>query len=201
MAVPVRLDLLRGVNDCGSRLLAGLLRTLDERKLRLEALSRGLPEPVRLLEAASQRLDDRAERLANGLTQFLAVKRDRFRGLAERVGVAAVQSRVGQARDRLAAFPERLMGALLRAMEREQHRLESLAGRLESNRQALLNVLERGFVLVRDAGGKPVISAAAIPPGAALTLRFHDGLVAATAEGPRRRGSRGGKSEDQGSLF
>src|SRR5579863_9930566 len=89
MAVPVRIELLGQVRDVGSRLVTALLRLFDERRLRIEGLSRGLPEPRSLLETATQRLDDRAERLANGLSQFLSVKRDRFHALADRLGVSA----------------------------------------------------------------------------------------------------------------
>jgi len=44
-------------------------------------------------------------------------------------------------------------------------------------------VLERGYVLVRDAKGVVLTSARAVAPGADLTLEFHDGKVAARAIG------------------
>jgi exodeoxyribonuclease VII large subunit len=44
-------------------------------------------------------------------------------------------------------------------------------------------VLARGFALVRDAHGATVRAAAAVAPGADLTLEFADGRLAATAEG------------------
>jgi exodeoxyribonuclease VII large subunit len=44
-------------------------------------------------------------------------------------------------------------------------------------------VLERGFALVRTRAGEPVIAAAAVAPGAALTVAFHDGTVGVTADG------------------
>ena len=46
-------------------------------------------------------------------------------------------------------------------------------------------VLARGFALVRDAQGLAVHAAAAIGPGARLTLEFADGRVAATADAER----------------
>ena len=60
-------------------------------------------------------------------------------------------------------------------------RLESYAARLESI--SPLRVLERGYVLVRDAAGLPVTSAAAAVPGGSLHLEFHDGTVDARVEG------------------
>src|SRR5712692_12040115 len=85
IAVPVRLELLAQVGNAGGRLAGALVRLLDERHLRVVGLGRGLPAPGSLLEAAAQRLDDRAERLGNGLQQFLRVKRDRLSALGDRV--------------------------------------------------------------------------------------------------------------------
>ena len=65
-------------------------------------------------------------------------------------------------------------------------------------------VLERGFVLVRNAAGQPVLTAAAVAPGAALTLQFADAAITAVAAGrppgpaPKPSDAAGRK---QGSLF
>jgi exodeoxyribonuclease VII large subunit len=202
MAVPVRIELLGQVRDVSSRLTTAMLRLFDDRRLRIEGLGRGLPEPRSLLEMATQRLDDRAERLANSLSQFLSVKRDRFHALAARIGVPAIRHRVAQAHERLTALPDRLAHAMARTLERDHRHLDALSARLEGNLQALLSALARGFALVRDSSGKPVVSAEAIAPGAMVSLHFHDGIVAAKAEGPRRRARPGRPDEpDQGNLF
>ena len=44
-------------------------------------------------------------------------------------------------------------------------------------------VLARGFALVRDSGGNPLVRAAAVEPGSALSIEFADGRVGATADG------------------
>src|SRR5208282_4880445 len=71
MAVPVRRELQVGLLEQGRRIVAASVRMFDERRLRLAAAARGLPDPRSLLENAQQRLDDRAERLALGLVQLL----------------------------------------------------------------------------------------------------------------------------------
>jgi len=43
--------------------------------------------------------------------------------------------------------------------------------------------LARGFAVVRDRKRKPLLAAASVEQGAALTLEFHDGEVAAVAAG------------------
>src|SRR6185437_6194906 len=69
MAVPVRLDLIAETQALGARVATAMARRLAERKMHVEGLGRGLPDPVGLINAAQQRLDDRAERLALGLRQ------------------------------------------------------------------------------------------------------------------------------------
>ncbi len=64
MAVPVRLDLAARLHTLAGRLDGAILRGIDERRMRVEGLGRGLPDLSRLVDEATQRLDDRAERLA-----------------------------------------------------------------------------------------------------------------------------------------
>jgi exodeoxyribonuclease VII large subunit len=201
IAVPVRLELLAQVGNAGGRMAGAMVRLLDERRLRVVGLGRGLLAPGSLLEAAAQRLDDRAERLGNGLQQFLRVKRDRLSALADRVRPEALREQLRQAGERLAALPERMAHAVRRALEREQQRIHALEGRLESHRQAIRNVLARGYVLVWGPDGKVVVSADAIPPGARLGLQFHDGKAEVVAEGPRKRKPKPTSDSPQGELL
>ena len=60
-------------------------------------------------------------------------------------------------------------------------KLNSLAQLLES--YSYKGVLERGFVLVRDAAGAPVLSAEGLSPGDGIALTFqNDGQVAAMVD-------------------
>jgi exodeoxyribonuclease VII large subunit len=79
------------------------------------------------------------------------------------------------------------------------------------------SVLTRGFALVRDEQGLAMHAAAAIGPGARLTIEFADGRVAATADADQPAAAkvakpvagepksaapkRVAKPIDQGSLF
>lgn len=71
------------------------------------------------------------------------------------------------------------------------------------------SVLDRGFAVVFNADGKPVKQAASISEGDALSIRFRDGDVCATAghgpeipspKGAARKTSSSG-SGGQGTLF
>lgn len=223
MAVPVRLDLLREVKGLDARLAGGLARAMNERRLRLERAARAIPDLPGLLATARQRLDDRSARLDVALPGFVSARRLGLSRLAERL--PHPRERVAASRGALALLAQRLPAALA-ALAQRRHvalarvrlsdqplraalaqgrtRLESLSARLEgASYQA---VLGRGFALVTDAGGAAVTQAAAVPPGARLSLRFADGTVRATAEGGAREpgrepGRKPASKPDQGSLL
>ena len=95
--------------------------------------------------------------------------------------------------------------------------LARLAERLERIGQLLdslsyQKILARGFALVRDKAGDPVLAAASVQPGASLTIQFSDGAVPVTAEAggarkpstkPETAKAAASKAEPkkQGSLF
>jgi hypothetical protein len=108
-----------------------------------------------------------ARRLAQSVTQRL---RPELLGRRFEDGGQRVQDLF----HRLTATGDRTLGYA-------QQRLGSVSGLLES--YSYERVLERGFVLVRDAHGKPVTAAADAHSGERVALRFHDGEVAATVSG------------------
>jgi exodeoxyribonuclease VII large subunit len=226
MAVPVRAELLAEVMERGRRMVGAMNRLVAERRVQVEGLGRGLPQPQRLLEDKTQRLDGWAERLANARGPYLAACRDRLNALAAKLptpteqinargrNVERLYEELRRRLDRTMATVHRScdkIGAGLRRsllddlMRHERLRLESLTQLLES--YSYEGVLARGFALVRDSAGGPVIAAAAVAPGQELHLQFHDGEIAAVAEGtPRRRSPKppakpGTGKDDQGSLL
>jgi exodeoxyribonuclease VII large subunit len=115
-------------------------------------------------------------------------------GLRHRVAVLA------QAEGRVSA---RLHPAPVVAGQREARaRLEGFAARLDS--VSYMAVLERGFALVSDAAGHPLTRAAEVAKGAAVSIRFADGAVGATADGGEAAAARPSRPRSpvrQGSLL
>ena len=183
MAVPVRLDLVANVAAATHRLAQALARFMDDKFLRIEGLARGLPDPRSLLETALQRLDDRTERLRLGITALLRLRSHGVQALGRMLRRDMLEREVGRLRTTVANLAERLAPSVARLMQQREIALAGAAGRLSNWRQAQDKVLERGFVLVRDAKGAVLTSARAIAPGADLALEFHDGKVAARAIG------------------
>ena len=204
MAVPVRADLIAQVSEDEARLTGGMTRLLRGRSQEVTALGRGLPAPRRILETAMQRVDDWAERLGPGLVRMLQTKREAVANqghqlvkpdqyvdskrrqldtLVAQLSSAKAGSEAGIKRDLrdVGSFAGRLAQAQLRLRTTAAQQLESLAGLLES--YSYKGVLDRGFVLVRDAAGAPVLSAEALSPGDGIALTFRDdGQVGATVE-------------------
>ncbi|NNM57987.1 exodeoxyribonuclease VII large subunit, partial [Acidocella sp.] len=174
-------------------------RTTAQARLLLDRAGAKLPDLPSILGAARQRLDDRGERLALALPNFFTLRRAGLERLAARLvhprellargrnAVALLAQRLAAAlpnqlrtRQNAAALLAQRLGAPLPGRLRESRlRLENLAARLESVSYAA--VLARGFALVTNAKGTPISSAAQVSPGAALTIKFADGDIAAKA--------------------
>jgi exodeoxyribonuclease VII large subunit len=205
MAVPVRLDLITELDAKRLRLRRGMSRLLAERRTHVEGLGRGLPDPRGILDGARQRLDDRAERLVVGFAQMLAMRRHQLEVAGSRLSRRLLETQLTRARERLEDAVPRLQQCLRRLLDHQQHRLDNLAGRLDSYRQAVEQILAKGYVLVRDASGRILDTVQGIKAGDTLTLVFHDGKLRVVADEAARRppAPRGKKASnpDQGSLL
>ena len=176
MVVPVRADLLAGLLGEERHMVAAMERIWDERRLRLEGLARGLPEPVRLLEDAMQRLDAGTDRLALAGNLYFENRIGRVNTLGAALRnptdlVRHMVQNLGQVSRRLRGIMRPLLRNATQRLEAQSNLLKSLSYR---------NVLARGYALVRDARRRPVFRAADAVPGADIEIEFTDGLVGAT---------------------
>ena len=126
---------------------------LDHARSRLRLLS-----PAAQIEQGSLRVDDLANRLTSALRHSTQLHRQR---LAELRSLLAQRS------------PER-------RVQIESHRLLSLWKRLQGASPA--SVLQRGFVMMKDESGRPVMRRAGVKSGQPLTAEFADGTLPLRAE-------------------
>jgi len=184
MAVPVKSEILAQVLDHDRRLVAAAGRFLEERRIQVEGLGRGLPDPRRILEEMTQRLDERAERLGLALAAFLRERRGAAAELAARLPHPRQQLRLA-----LAGFgplAERFARIGPRLLEAPGQELAALSRILEST--SYQKVLQRGFAVVRGPEGL-LTRAAQISPGLSFDIEFADGRTAARAsDGPAPSG-------------
>jgi exodeoxyribonuclease VII large subunit len=198
MAVPVRIDLAARLLTLNTRLLGGMNRTLEEKRSRLLAARRGLPNPQTLLAVARQRLDDWGDRLRQGLAVGLDRRRRRLAHAAARLPSPARW--IAHECSRLAGESRALDSALRAYLLERGNRLRHTAALLSSF--SYERILERGFALVQDRLGHVVTSVKALRPGMSISVRLADGKTDATVEGGRTASRSTRRSEtDQGTLL
>ena len=216
MAVPVRADLIADLMSKARRALSSWQRGQEHRRTELRAAARALPNGEELLAIPRQRVDAASERLPRALRANAQLHHTQFSRIAGRLAPQLLRANVERRRVRLDACTQRLGTALktyrdtqINRVARARERVTVLgdrskraalallatrAARLERSHQLLRafsyqSVLERGFALVRDGGGHPLRSVAAVQPGMALDIEFTDGCVGATAQTVRNIGT------------
>lgn len=152
-AVPVRAELLAGLQSLGARALRSIQRQSDRAHERLTATARRLPTADSLLGPQRQYVDDLGARARRGLGRRLADARGDLARSAGALRPALLDQRLARAGERLAAT-SRLMVSLHPD-----------------------NPLKRGYARVSDGQGKTVMTAAAARKAERLSLRFNDGSV------------------------
>ena len=209
MAVPVRHELHAQVMDDASRLTIAIKRRLEDCRLRLEILSRGLPNPRQIMEEKSQRLDDWDERLRNSLLVGLSHLRQQLQAIKDRL--RKPDQLLQSANEQLSNEGQRLERAIKLCFKDHEQNLDKTASLLESF--SYERILERGFSLISGADGKHLASLKDVHPGDNVGLRFFDGEAQARILGKsdsassRRPASGGSKKRvksrenDQGKLL
>jgi exodeoxyribonuclease VII large subunit len=180
MAVPVRSELMAGLQSLGSRGLRAVRRYAERADERLTATARRLPTPDTLLGPQRQRTDDLGDRLKRGLSLRIA----RAEGNLARTSGAL----------RPAMLTQRLTNA--------SQKLDQLWRVAQSLNPDL--VLKRGYARVGTAAGDVVSNIAQARKAGALVLTFADGQVDARVEGRVERTASSAYVKpraEQGDLF
>ena len=150
-AVPVKAEISATLQTAQSRLANGINRYFEERRNRLEGLSRGIPNLEQILAESRQKFDDRVERLELAFKNMLRNK----------------QNQIAQ----ISLKPYHI----LNIFEKKQENLKNLALRLES--VSIDSVLSRGFAWVKDNRQKTVYSVAQAQKSPTLEIKFIDGNI------------------------
>lgn len=179
-AVPVKTELQTNVNNLEARLKNGIVRYFAEKQNILAGLSRGIPNLAQILQEATQKFDDRVERLELAFKNFLQNKKR----LIELCGLKPfyIHNILDKKRESLAGLQIRLSSVSVEA------------------------VLKRGFAWVKDDKGQTVYTSVAAKQAQALEIRFADGRFKTgntPAAYPTKKLSKKGHSDDekQTSLF
>jgi exodeoxyribonuclease VII large subunit len=204
MAVPVRADLAFTLTDLAARQRRAVYRPVELGRERLEARARMLPRPENLLQPQIQRLDDLSERLRRALGDRSAKGRERLAGVAARLSPSLLTRSAAEAVRRLDRA--RLHPALVeRPLRHGADRLAALTRVMSQLHPE--KPLERGYAIIRDAGGKALTTRAEAAGERALVLQFRDGSLDAvptstpSAPAPRKPAPRSSPPSTQDDLF
>jgi len=230
-ALPAANELLaiprQRLDSAGSALPRGLKANTHAHFRRFAASSAKLTVSVLRgqVSHARHRLTSSDERMRHCTHVLLRNRRDRYAGLEIRLKASklanaqAQRAAIVRDRERAHRLSERAHRALGTLLQRLDARIAH-SGKLLTA-LSYRSVLDRGFALVRDERGHAVHAAAAVGPGAHLSIEFSDGRVGATADADRPVATavappepkpvtreakpaapkRVGKPVDQGSLF
>lgn len=130
MAVPVRLDLMAGVDQMGARASRAITETLARRKQTVADLWRVMPKPDQLREDAAQRFDYWSEKLDAALVRRVQDGRLRLGTASGVLRPGVLSARLAQARDRTDGASARLAPALARGTAQARRDLDQRAARL-----------------------------------------------------------------------
>lgn len=176
LAVPVRAELLAGLQSMQARALRTVRRYAERADERLVATARRLPSLDSLLGPQRQKVDDFGERLRRGLSH-----------------------RLSDARGDLARISGVLRPIMLtQKLANSQRQLSQIWRLAESLHPEM--PLKRGYVLVKDRQGGVVSDAAEALRARALTLTFADGDVPVRVE-PEPRPAYDRSKPEQPSLL
>ena len=150
-AVPVRNELLAQVSSLNARLLNAGTRFIAEKNNLLQGLARGLPNLEQILAEASQKLDDRTERLKIAFQNLLQNKLNEL----ELSGLKPYH--------------------INNILEKSQENLNHLLLRLES--VSVEAVLKRGFAWIKDQNGQTVYNLPQAQKAQKLEVYFADGSL------------------------
>ena len=194
----MRLALLRQTIDQAGRRQESLIQKLDTLAERLERASQGiglqrqhhvsllasrLPSPQQHWRLKQQQAQQWGDLLGTAIHRRLTQPERDFLALTRRLD--AVSLRHADKASALDMIGEKLGLAGRQRLDRLAEKLTFLGQRLESVSHHA--VLARGYALVRDADGAPILRAGAVTAGQEMTIEFSDGHVRASADDGTRR--------------
>ncbi|MDO6733778.1 exodeoxyribonuclease VII large subunit [Octadecabacter sp. 1_MG-2023] len=141
MAVPVRLELMAGVDQLGARASRSVGDGVTRRKQRVADLARVMPKPQQLVEDARQRFDYWSEKLDSVLIGRIKDGRLRLGEASGLLRPSVLNAQMQRHRERLSGWDARMAPALGRTSSQAKRDLDQQTRRLRPD--VLLSVSNR----------------------------------------------------------
>ncbi|MEM8798723.1 MAG: exodeoxyribonuclease VII large subunit [Pseudomonadota bacterium] len=191
-ALPRPYDLIANaaqrLDDTSERLPRGLGVLVRGADLGLKGVSARLrPEALnRQITTLATHADTQMDRLERSMAQTMQHRLDRLVVTAQAMRLKPLINRVKASAQQLEMAAQTLSKTVIRHMERGEGRLDAAARILEAS--SFRRTLERGFALIETADEPSphlISSAADGETKDRIRVRFHDGSIIASPEGPR----------------
>jgi exodeoxyribonuclease VII large subunit len=181
------------VDYLDQRLGAGMTRGLDQRALAVARLADKIPRPETQLARMTGDLAVLGQKLTGAGDRMLETSQGKYERTTARLRLEPIARAAAQAAVDLDRGGKRLEAALDRGLADITARFAGLDRLLEAG--SFERTLDRGFALVRDDAGVPVMAASETKSGQAVTLQFRDGEAGAViGTSPKRAKPRDGTS-------
>ena len=183
MVVPVRLELLTRLKNLETRKLASWQKLISERFYNVKNIARALPKPQYLIGELWQLLDDKWERLANSAKILCERKNNEVFKISSKIVnpiniITSEKMKIEQINFILKSYFDKFWGERNNFLTKINAELENCS---------FMNILKRGFVLVKDNANQPIISSVDVKKQPEICLTFYDGCVnMKTGKGLRR---------------
>lgn len=168
-AVPVRLEILGFVQECGHRMTNGSLRRLNELSAKLETQGAKLGDPMRGIHIKAQTLDIVSAKLLHGFEKTIAGKQNRLAPLVPR----HPRSLIAEKTRHLSMFSQNLQKAGSRVLNDPQKRVEQAGRLLES--LSFKEVLKRGYAVIWAEDETVIPDLETAQKQGVMTIEFREG--------------------------
>jgi len=175
LATPDQADWLRRIDQLDLRLQQRMQRSMADGRRHWQLLAARLQRvhPGRRLEDRTQRLDDLDRRLRLAAAQRLTGQQQRLAYLSRRLAAGDPRRTVREQGLRLARLRERLLAITQARLDSQRSRVSRLGAMLDS--LGPQRVLARGYAIVTNAQGLPVVDPAVVEDGARIDIRVAGG--------------------------
>jgi exodeoxyribonuclease VII large subunit len=184
ICAPDRAEILRRFALIEARLRRATEHHLALARTRLGGMTARLRDPRRRVEEHAQRLDELMRRLPQAMENLLALRRARLAHVTTALAAATPARQIQLSAERLHGQAQRLRAAMPTYLERRRARLRETERTLRAVSPTA--TLERGYAIVRTAGGAIARDAAQFTPGARLDAQLARGSVGAVVDEVKR---------------
>lgn len=185
MAIPVKAELLTGLDIRYQRLRAALLGSVSVNENRLARVSSGLINFSQRLAEQEVRLTQAGHRLEQNLARFASQKAAVFERVAGKLSGQLILGSIRVYESRLISLTNVLVSNTVNLLLSHGQRVEGLGRLLESFNYK--NVLRRGFAIAKGPNGKLIASKEDAKALGSFALEFSDGSIRVSTGGGKAK--------------